>query len=144
VEAPTANPVSEQLRAHGLRATATRLAVYQAVCEADGHPLVDEVAARVRDDIGTISTQAVYDGLRALTGAGMLRRIEPGGSPARYEARVGDNHHHVVCRSCGATRDIDCTTGSAPCLTPSQTGGFAIDEAEVTFWGLCPECQEDN
>lgn len=135
------NPVSEQLRELGLRATATRLAVYRAVLDSGAHPDVEEVAARVRDDIGTISTQAVYDGLRALTDAGMLRRIEPAGNPARYEARVGDNHHHVVCRICGAAHDIDCTTGSAPCLTPSQTGGFAIDEAEVTFWGLCPDCQ---
>ena len=98
------------------------------------------IAAQVRDQLGAVSTQAVYDGLRALTAVGLLRRIEPAGSPARYETRVGDNHHHVVCRVCGATRDIDCVAGTAPCLDPSETGGFAIDEAEVTFWGLCPDC----
>jgi Fe2+ or Zn2+ uptake regulation protein len=88
-----------------------------------------------------VSIQAVYDSLHAMTEAGLLRRIEPAGSPARYETRVGDNHHHVVCRSCGAARDVDCVVGSAPCLTPTDAGDFLIDEAEVTFWGLCPSCQ---
>jgi Fur family transcriptional regulator, stress-responsive regulator len=130
-----------ELRVRGLRVTAPRLAVYRAVAALGDHPDVDAIAHRVRADIGSISTQAVYDGLRALTAAGLVRRIEPAGSPARYETRVGDNHHHVVCRVCGAAHDIDCAVGTAPCLDPSETGGFAIDEAEVTFWGLCPACQ---
>ncbi len=101
----------------------------------------DEVALAVRDRIGTISTQAVYDVLGALTRAALLRRIEPAGSPARYETRVGDNHHHVVCRSCGAITDVDCVLGEPPCLSPADASGFVIDEAEVTFWGICPACQ---
>jgi Fur family ferric uptake transcriptional regulator len=133
--------IADELRSHGLRVTGPRLAVWQAVNELTGHPDVEEIAARVREDLGSISTQAVYDGLRVLAGAGLLRRIEPAGSPARFETRVGDNHHHVVCRVCGQARDIDCAVGSAPCLDPSQSGGFAIDEAEITFWGLCPACQ---
>jgi Fur family transcriptional regulator, stress-responsive regulator len=136
-----ANRIAEHLRERGLRVTAPRLAVYRAVGGLPGHPDVDAIAARVRADIGSVSTQAVYDGLQALTGAGLLRRIEPAGSPARYEARVGDNHHHVVCRVCGAAQDVDCTVGAAPCLDPSETGGFSIDEAEITFWGLCPACR---
>jgi Fur family transcriptional regulator, stress-responsive regulator len=122
--------------------TGSRLAVYRAVRELDGHPDVESIAARVRENIGSISTQAVYDGLSVLTAAGLLRRIEPAGSPARFETRVDDNHHHVVCRVCGTTRDIDCSVGAAPCLDASETGGFAIDEAEITFWGICPKCQE--
>jgi Fe2+ or Zn2+ uptake regulation protein len=106
-----------------------------------GHPDVEEIANHARAAIGTLSTQAVYDALRTLTAAGLLRRIEPAGSPARFEARVGDNHHHVVCRICGEAQDVDCTVGQAPCLTPSDSGGFLVDEAEVTFWGICPECQ---
>ena len=113
----------------------------RAVGELDGHPDTDMIASRVRETLGTISTQAVYDGLHAMTRVGLLRRIEPAGSPARYETRVGDNHHHVVCRSCGAAQDIDCVVGTAPCLEPDQSAGFIIDEAEVTFWGLCPACQ---
>jgi len=135
-----ADQVADSLRRSGLRVTAPRIAVYAAVSALPGHPDVDAIAARVRDQLGAVSTQAVYDGLRALTTVGLLRRIEPAGSPARYETRVGDNHHHVVCRVCGATRDIDCVAGSAPCLDPSDTGGFTVDEAEVTFWGLCPDC----
>jgi Fur family ferric uptake transcriptional regulator len=109
---------------------------------ADGkHVTADQVALAVRGRLGTISTQAVYDVLGALTRAGLLRRIEPAGSPARYETRVGDNHHHVVCRSCGAIADVDCVVGEPPCLSPASAGGFVIDEAEVTFWGLCPDCQ---
>jgi Fur family ferric uptake transcriptional regulator len=109
---------------------------------ADGkHVTADQVALAVRGRLGTISTQAVYDVLGALTRAGILRRIEPAGSPARYEPRVGDNHHHVVCRSCGAIADVDCVVGEPPCLSPASAGGFVIDEAEVTFWGLCPDCQ---
>jgi Fur family ferric uptake transcriptional regulator len=105
------------------------------------HVTADQVALAVRGRLGTISTQAVYDVLGALTRAGLLRRIEPAGSPARYETRVGDNHHHVVCRSCGAIADVDCVVGEPPCLSPASAGGFVIDEAEVTFWGLCPDCQ---
>lgn len=133
--------LAEQLRTRGLRATAPRVAVLRAVSDLEGHPGVDLIAGHARKLIGTLSTQAVYDSLHTLTHVGLLRRIEPAGSPARYETRVGDNHHHVVCRLCGAAADIDCATGSAPCLTPSDVGGFVVDEAEVTFWGLCPDCQ---
>jgi Fur family transcriptional regulator, stress-responsive regulator len=141
---PAADQVADSLRRSGLRVTAPRIAVYAAVSALPGHPDVEAVAARVREQLGAVSTQAVYDGLRALTTVGLLRRIEPAGSPARYETRVGDNHHHVVCRVCGATRDIDCVEGAAPCLDPSDTGGFTVDEAEVTFWGLCPDCQTNH
>ncbi len=95
-----------------------------------------------RERVGTVSTQAVYDVLGTLTRGGFVRRVEPAGSPARYEARVGDNHHHVVCRSCGAIADVDCVIGDPPCVTPVDHGDFVIDEAEVTFWGMCPDCQE--
>jgi Fur family transcriptional regulator, stress-responsive regulator len=131
----------DELRARGLRVTAPRLAVFRAVAESDRHPDVDAIASAARSQLGTLSTQAVYDALNALTAAGLLRRIEPAGSPARFETRVGDNHHHVVCRVCGAARDVDCVVGEAPCLTPSDAGGFLLDEAEVTFWGICPTCQ---
>lgn len=131
----------DQLRAHGLRATAARVAVYRAVGEIGGHPDTEAIAVRARALIGTLSTQAVYDTLHTLTRAGLLRRIEPAGSPARFETRVADNHHHVVCRSCGAAHDIDCVVGKAPCIVPGGAGGFVVDEAEVTFWGICPECQ---
>ena len=130
-----------ELRGRGLRVTAPRLAVYRVVAETPGHPDVEQIAARARALIGSLSTQAVYDALRTLTAAGLLRRIEPAGSPARFETRVGDNHHHVVCRVCGSAHDVDCVVGEAPCLMPSEAGGFMIDEAEVTFWGLCPDCQ---
>jgi len=134
--------IAEEIRRHGLRATGPRVAVYAAVAGLGrSHPDVAAIVARVREDGEAVSTQAVYDCLAALAGAGLLRRIEPAGSPARYETRVGDNHHHVVCRACGATEDIDCAMGAAPCLDPVSAGGFAVDEAEVTFWGLCPECQ---
>jgi Fe2+ or Zn2+ uptake regulation protein len=132
---------TDRLRRHRLRATAPRVAVLEAVTELGGHPDVDAIARHARARLGTLSTQAVYDNLRALTDVGLLRRIEPAGSPARYETRVGDNHHHVVCRRCGAAQDIDCVVGEAPCLQPSGVGGFLVDEAEVTFWGLCPDCQ---
>ena len=137
--APDAVP--DALHDHGLRVTAARLAVYRAVAELPDHPDVEAIASRARTLVGTLSTQAVYDTLRALTAAGLLRRIEPAGSPARFETRVADNHHHVVCRSCGAAQDIDCVKGAAPCLEPGDAAGFVIDEAEVTFWGLCPACQ---
>lgn len=130
-----------ELRARGLRVTAPRLAVYRAVAETPGHPDVEKIAVRARAMIGTLSTQAVYDALRTLTAAGLLRRIEPAGSPARFETRVGDNHHHVVCRLCGAAQDVDCLIGEAPCLEPGHAGGFLVDEAEVTFWGICPDCR---
>jgi Fe2+ or Zn2+ uptake regulation protein len=136
-----AEEIADQLRDHGLRATTTRVAVLRAVGELPGHPDTDTIAGRVRATLGTISTQAVYDGLHAMTRVGLLRRIEPAGSPARYETRVGDNHHHLVCRSCGVAHDVGCIVGAAPCLTPGETADFVIDEAEVTFWGLCPDCQ---
>jgi len=127
------------LREVSLRVTRPRVAVLSAV---HGHPHADteSIIGVVREELGAVSHQAVYDVLRALTVAGLLRRIEPPGSVARYEARVGDNHHHVVCRSCGAIADVDCAVGDAPCLTASDDHGFAIDEAEVVYWGQCPDC----
>ena len=130
----------EQIRSAGLRVTAVRTAVLDAV-RAAPHSEVEGILRLVADRLGSVSRQAVYDSLEALARAGLVRRIEPAGSPARFEARAGDNHHHVVCRSCGAAADVDCAVGSAPCLEPSQAHGFVLDEAEVTFWGLCPECQ---
>ncbi|MCI4064140.1 transcriptional repressor [Micromonospora sp. R77] len=130
----------ELLRSRGLRVTRPRLAVLD-VLAAGGHLEVDEITRQVRERLDSVSTQAVYDVLGALSRAGLSRRIEPAGSPARYEARAGDNHHHVVCRGCGEIADVDCATGSAPCLDPSSAHGFEVDEAEVTFWGLCPACQ---
>ncbi|MEV6350028.1 Fur family transcriptional regulator [Actinoplanes sp. NPDC051851] len=130
----------ELLRTHGLRVTRPRLAVLD-VLTRGGHLEVDEIAHQVRDRIDSVSTQAVYDVLGALSRAGLARRIEPAGSPARYEARVGDNHHHIVCRGCGAIADVDCVVGRRPCLTPSDSHGFGVDEAEITFWGLCPACK---
>jgi Fur family ferric uptake transcriptional regulator len=128
-----------QLRAVSLRVTQPRLAVLTAL---RGHPHVDTdtVIALVRTDHPTISHQAVYDVLRALTDTGLVRRIQPAGATARYEMRVRDNHHHVVCRSCGAIADVDCAVGHAPCLTASDDHGFVIDEAEVVYWGACPDC----
>ncbi|MFC4565126.1 Fur family transcriptional regulator [Nocardiopsis mangrovi] len=131
------------LRAAGLRVTAARLAILDAVRSGD-HLDADHIARGVRDKVGHVSTQAVYDSLHALTGAGLLRRIEPAGPPARYEARVGDNHHHLVCRRCGAVTDVDCVIGEAPCLEPSRTHGYAVDRAEVVFWGVCPGCRDQN
>ncbi|CAL9651875.1 Fur family transcriptional regulator [Streptomyces sp. Tu 3180] len=130
---------AEELRGAGLRATAARVALLDTVREGD-HLGVDEIARGVRERIGHVSVQAVYEALNALTGAGLVRRIEPAGSPARYEGRVGDNHHHLVCRSCGRVADVDCAVGDAPCLTASDGHGFVIDEAEVVYWGLCPGC----
>lgn len=135
--------VEEILRTAALRVTRPRLAVLTEVA-ASPHVDVDTITTRVRGRLGSVSTQAVYDVLRTLTKAGLLRRIEPAGSPARYEARVHDNHHHVVCRVCGAIGDVDCAVGSAPCLDASNDHGFIIDEAEVTFWGLCPDCQQPS
>jgi Fur family ferric uptake transcriptional regulator len=130
----------ELLRAHGLRVTKPRLAVLD-VLRQGGHLEVEEITRQVRLRLDSVSTQAVYDVLGALARSGLARRLEPAGSPARYEARTGDNHHHIVCRGCGSITDVDCATGSAPCLDPAQTHGFAVDEAEVTYWGLCPACQ---
>ena len=131
---------AERLRARGLRVTRPRLAVLEVLAEG-GHLEVDDITRQVRERLDSVSTQAVYDVLGALARAGLARRIEPAGSPALYESRSGDNHHHVVCRSCGKISDIDCTVGSAPCLDPNTAVGYEIDEAEVTFWGLCPGCQ---
>ncbi|HEX6969797.1 MAG TPA: Fur family transcriptional regulator [Micromonosporaceae bacterium] len=133
-------PGEELLRSKGLRVTRPRLAVLE-VLACGGHPDVDEITRQVRQRIDSVSTQAVYDVLGALCRAGLARRIEPAGSPARYEARAGDNHHHIVCRGCGHVADVDCAVGSAPCLDPNDTHGFEVDEAEVTFWGLCPTCR---
>ncbi len=129
----------ERLGAVALRLTAPRIAVLDAIGPGQ-HLRVDQIAERVRTRIGRVSTQAVYDVLAALTAAGLIRRIEPAGSPALFENRVGDNHHHMICRSCGAVVDVDCAVGAAPCLTPSGTAGFHYDEAEIVFWGSCPDC----
>lgn len=129
----------EALRAAGLRVTAPRRAVL-AWLRGHPHSTAHAVGAAVREQLGAVSTQAVYDVLDACTAAGLLRRIEPAGHPARFERRVGDNHHHVVCRRCGHTDDVDCVVGARPCLEPSADHGFAVDEAEVVFWGLCPDC----
>jgi Fe2+ or Zn2+ uptake regulation protein len=130
----------EMLRGASLRVTSPRAAVLRAVHE-NPHAYTDRIAGAVREDLGVaVSLQAVYDVLRALTDAGLLRRIQPAGSVARYEARVGDNHHHVVCRSCGVISDVDCAVGHAPCLTAADDAGFEIDEAEVIYWGRCPAC----
>jgi Fur family transcriptional regulator, stress-responsive regulator len=130
---------SELLRQRGIRVTAQRLAVFRAVSDAP-HATADDVVATVRGEIGWISVQAVYDALAVLTEQGLLRRIQPAGSPARYEGRVGDNHHHLICRVCGRTVDVDCAVGHAPCLTAVEDSGYEIDEAEVVYWGRCPEC----
>ncbi len=136
---PATSDFESMLRGATLRVTRPRLAVLAAVHEAP-HADTETIIGAVRDDLAGVSNQAVYDVLRALTEAGLVRRIQPSGSVARYEARVGDNHHHVVCRSCGAIADVDCASGSAPCLTASNDHGFAIGEAEVTYWGSCPQC----
>jgi Fe2+ or Zn2+ uptake regulation protein len=135
---------ADLLRAADLRVTRPRLAVLMAV-QSHPHADTDTVFTAVRDELPGVSRQAVYDVLAALTSAGLVRRIQPSGSLARYESRVGDNHHHVVCRSCGAIADVDCSVGDAPCLTPTDTDGgvlegFVLDEAEVIYWGSCPDC----
>jgi Fur family ferric uptake transcriptional regulator len=131
--------LERMLRGASLRVTRPRVAVLGAVHE---HPHADtqSLVGVVREQLGEVSQQAVYDVLNALTDAGLVRRIHPPGSVVRYESRVGDNHHHVVCRSCGVIADVDCAEGSAPCLTPSDDHGFVIDEAEVIYWGLCSDC----
>ena len=127
------------LRRHGLQVTAQRLAVLRALSDRP-HSTADDIYHIVRGEIGAISRQAVYDAFAVLTDKGLLRRIQPAGSPARYENRVGDNHHHLICRACGRMVDVDCAVGDTPCLTAADDSGYQIDEAEVTYWGRCPEC----
>ena len=135
---PTPN-AADELRGAGLRVTAARVALLETVRGGD-HLGIEAIALGVRGRVGHISLQAVYEALHALTAARLIRRIEPAGGTPRFEGRVGDNHHHVVCRSCGAVADVDCAVGEAPCLTASDDHGFAINEAEVVYWGLCPSC----
>ena len=130
---------TQVLREHGLHITAQRIAVLRAVA-ARPHATADEVADLVRGEIGAISRQAAYDALGTLAEKGIVRRIQPAGSAARYETRVGDNHHHLICRICGMTVDVDCAIGAAPCLAAADTKGYQIDEAEVIYWGSCPKC----
>jgi Fe2+ or Zn2+ uptake regulation protein len=130
---------ADELRGAGLRVTAVRVALLETVRHGD-HLGVEAVAAGVRERVGHVSLQAVYEALHALTAARLVRRIEPAGGTPRFEGRVGDNHHHLVCRSCGAVADVDCAVGEAPCLTPSDDRGFTLSEAEVIYWGLCAEC----
>jgi Fur family ferric uptake transcriptional regulator len=138
----TTSPAArERLRERGLNVTAPRLAVLAAVEELGGHVDAGAIAAAARDRLGSVSTPAVYDILNALTDAGLLRRIQPAGSPARYETRVGDNHHHLVCRTCGAVEDVECIVGRAPCLHAAADAAFPVDEAEITFWGQCERCR---
>ena len=136
---PPTSDFERLLREASLRVTRPRLAVLTAVHQ-HPHADTDSIINAVRDELTDVSHQAVYDVLRALTAKGLLRRIQPPGSVARYEARVGDNHHHLVCRSCGTIADVDCAVGETPCLTASDAGGFVIDEAEVIYWGRCPAC----
>jgi Fur family transcriptional regulator, stress-responsive regulator len=136
---PSSSELEGALRGASLHVTRPRIAVLAAV-HAHPHVDTDSIIRVVRDDLGTVSRQAVYDVLRVLTDARLVRRIHPPGSVARYESRVGDNHHHVVCRSCGVIADVDCAVGAAPCLAADDDHGFVIDEAEVIYWGVCPEC----
>ena len=130
---------ADLLRQRGIQVTAQRLAVLRAV-STEPHITADAVAEAVRGEIGAISLQSVYDALSVLVTEGLIRRIQPSGSPARFEDRVGDNHHHLICRVCGSVVDVDCAVGKAPCLTASDDNGYEIDEAEVAYWGRCPEC----
>ena len=132
-----------RLRSAGLRVTAPQLAVFAALPPGT-HRTADTMAVAAREKLGSLSTQAVYDMLRAFVAAGLVRQIQPDAGAARFETRAGDNHHHVLCRSCGATADVDCVVGAAPCLDPSSTAGFAIDEAEIVFRGLCPPCKPSD
>ncbi|WP_416973484.1 Fur family transcriptional regulator [Streptomyces sp. 4F14] len=134
---------AEELRGVGLRVTAARVALLDTVRAGD-HLGVEAIATGVRERVGHVSVQAVYEALHALTAAGLIRRIEPAGSPARFEGRVGDNHHHLICRTCGTVVDVDCAVGHTPCLTASDDHGFTIDEAEVVYWGLCPACSTSS
>jgi Fur family transcriptional regulator, stress-responsive regulator len=135
----TTSGSEQRLRGAGLRVTRPRTAVLDAV-HAFPHADTESIIGAVRRELPEVSHQAVYDSLATLTEAGLVRRIQPSGSVARYESRIDDNHHHVVCRSCGAIADVDCAVGHAPCLTASDDSGFTIDEAEVVYWGLCPTC----
>ena len=141
---PDTHTPHQALRQAGLRVTASRLAVLTAVLGEGQHRDAEAIAEAARRQLGTLSTQAVYDNLRVLEAAGLVRRIQPSGHPGRYEARVGDNHHHIVCRRCGVTADVDCAVGAAPCLEPSAEHGFVVEEAEIIFWGLCPQCRQAN
>lgn len=134
--------LATRLRSRGLRVTSPRLAVLAVLEELAGHPDAETIGAAVRRRLGAVSGQAVYDILAAFTQHGLVRRIEPAGSAARFEIRVGDNHHHLVCRACGRMVDVDCAAGEPRCLHPSETAGFEIDQAEIIFWGLCPDCQQ--
>lgn len=136
---PAAADSAALLRQHGVQVTAQRLAVLRAVADLP-HSTAADIDAAVRTELGTVSLQAVYDALAVLAERGIIRRIQPAGSPARYEGRVGDNHHHLICRSCGRMVDVDCAVGSAPCLTAADTGGYEVDEAEVIYWGRCRDC----
>ena len=138
-----ANDPADLLRQRGIQVTAQRLAVFRAVA-AQPHITADLVAEIVRAEIGAISLQSVYDALGVLVAEGLIRRIQPAGSPARFEDRVGDNHHHLICRVCGRVVDIDCAVGTAPCLTAVDDMGYEIDEAEVAYWGRCPDCQAQS
>jgi Fur family transcriptional regulator, stress-responsive regulator len=131
----------DRLRSRGLRVTRPRLTVLDVLGESGTHLDVDEITARVRQRLDSVSVQAVYDVLAALTRAGLARRIAPAGGAARYEARAGDNHHHLVCRQCGLITDVDCAAGATPCLDPIDAAGFIVDEAEVTYWGRCVNCR---
>jgi len=131
------------LRSHGINVTAQRLAVLRAVCDRP-HSTADDIDKVVRAEIGAISRQAVYDALSTFTDRGLIRRIQPAGSPARYEGRVGDNHHHLICRACNRMVDVDCAVGYRPCLTAADPSGYEIDEAEVIYWGRCPECMQTD
>ena len=134
---------SDLLRQRGIQVTAQRLAVLRAV-SSEPHITADAVAEAVRGEIGAISLQSVYDALGVLVTEGLIRRIQPAGSPARFEDRVGDNHHHLICRVCGRLVDVECAVGSAPCLTAADESGYEIDEAEVAYWGRCPDCQAQS
>ena len=140
---PPPPPAADELRGAGLRVTAVRVALLETVRHGD-HLGVEAVATGVRERVGHVSLQAVYEALHALTAAGLVRRIEPAGRPPRYEGRVGDNHHHLVCRLCGAIADVDCAVGTAPCLSAADDHGYAIDEAEVIYWGVCPGCSPED
>ena len=141
---PTPRPdPATLLREHGVQVTAQRIAVLRAIARRP-HATADDVAEVVRSEIGAISRQAVYDALATLADKGLLRRIQPSGSPARFEDRVGDNHHHLICRACGRMDDVDCAVGATPCLTAAADSGYEIDEAEVIYWGRCPDCLADK
>lgn len=140
---PESSNHAEQLRSHGLQVTAQRLAVLRTI-EQRPHASATDIADAVRAELGTISRQAVYDSLGVLVDRGIVRCIQPAGSPARYEDRVGDNHHHLICRRCDRVVDVDCAVDHTPCLIPSDDSDFAVDEAEVVYWGVCPDCQKNT